>query len=504
MKKRKLLILIFSIFFVEYIQAQVDEDVSPVRRPRKFVTLTMGIDLDDPLPVLPPNYRTAGDCRTKGVARSLVAEDINSVRFTPIAEGDCTFLFKDSKGRIVAEYRIEVRKSKIDTIAKEVRSLLGDIEGIQIKVINNKVIVDGQILLPKDMNRIVSVIRQFPDQADTIATISPLAMNKISGFIAKDIGNPGIIVRAVNSFLILEGEVNSAEEKARAERITQIYLPGTLVERAVAENLLKVPRPENFGIVNDIVVKAAAPAPPSKIIQVVVHYVELSKNYNKGFDIGWRPTLASDTGVTFTQSSRNPSGTITEIKGTISNLFPKLNWAKSHGFARILESATVIVQDGAKGNIKSTQSIPYQTSTGPTGTPSTSFAEVGMVTTVIPSIIANGRDDASQNIKLQLEFSISNAVPTASGAPLSSSNVVNTELNVRSGQSAAIGGLITNSQAVDYNKVPGGAGNAIINLSASKDFRKGQSQFVVFVTPVIKSSASAGSEKIKQKFRLSE
>ncbi|MNL77338.1 hypothetical protein D3C87_2034910 [compost metagenome] len=74
-------------------------------------------------------------------------------------------------------------------------------------------------------------------------------------------------------------------------------------------------------------------------------------------------------------------------------------------------------------------------------------------------------------------------------------------MTVRDRQSAAVGGLIRNSTSTGYNR-PSGQKNPIISLYASKEFVKQQSQFVVFVTPMIKTSASAGSEQIKKKFRL--
>ena len=89
--------------------------------------------------------------------------------------------------------------------------------------------------------------------------------------------------------------------------------------------------------------------------------------------------------------------------------------------------------------------------------------------------------------------------------PLTASREIQTVLHVRSGHSAAVGGLITSDNGANYNKLPANAStNPIISLYASKDFRKNQSQFVVFVTPIIKASASAGADKIKRKFRLDQ
>jgi pilus assembly protein CpaC len=90
----------------------------------------------------------------------------------------------------------------------------------------------------------------------------------------------------------------------------------------------------------------------------------------------------------------------------------------------------------------------------------------------------------------------------SAAGPFTNSNNMQTTIIVRSGQSAAVGGLIKNNSSTDYNKLPSGAANPLFRLYASKSFQRNQSQFVVFVTPIIKSSASAGSEKVKQKFRL--
>src|SRR5690606_31529935 len=93
---------------------------------------------------------------------------------------------------------------------------------------------------------------------------------------------------------------------------------------------------------------------------------------------------------------------------------------------------------------------------------------------------------------------------TANGMPVVSANTIQTAVSVRSTQSAAIGGLVTNNSNTGYNKLPTNQPDSspLISLYTSKQFQRKQSQFVVFVTPVIKNSASAGSEKIKAKFRL--
>ena len=155
--------------------------------------------------------------------------------------------------------------------------------------------------------------------------------------------------------------------------------------------------------------------------------------------------------------------------------------------------------DGQKGDLQNTTNIPYQTAAGTTGQPSTNFAETGLKTSITPAII-NPRSDS---IRLQMEFSMASLLGLTDKGPMISKDQLTTVVIVRSGQSAAVGGLISNSSGTDYNKLPKTtATDPIISLYASKAFQRNQSQFVVFVTPIIKASASQGAEKIKEKFRL--
>jgi pilus assembly protein CpaC len=146
--------------------------------------------------------------------------------------------------------------------------------------------------------------------------------------------------------------------------------------------------------------------------------------------------------------------------------------------------------------MKSVTNVPY-TVVQSTGVTSTQFQQVGMSTTITPIIISRNSD----SIKLDMLFAISQLVG-GDGQTTTESNV-HTSITVRSGQSAAVAGLIRNNSGTAYNRLPAdAASNPIIRLHSSKAFARNQSQFVIFVTPVIKSSASAGVEKIKKKFRL--
>ncbi len=459
------------------------------------IPMSVGILHDEPVPEMPPEFELTGTY--KNFVRLEYNDGQKVLRIKPLKEGFGTLvILNKSTRKPVYEFTIDVRKTDLNRVAREITSLLNEIEGIHVRIANNKVVVDGQILLPADMKRIHSVVKQYGDLANSLVTLSPAAQVKIAQFIERAIGNPEIHCKAVNGKYILEGVAEDQNEHDRAFILAQTYIPDVVVDEAVADK--KVQERQTVAVINLITIKPPPEAEPSKTIQVVLHYVELQKDYTKGFRFQWTPDIGDGSKVNFSIGDRSPSGLTSAITGTISNLLPKLNWAKEHGHARVLQSSSIIVEDKQPGTLNSIQSIPYTVVTA-MGLPSTSFAEAGMRTTITPTIIGARSDSVS----LKMNFSVKSLIGMTTAGPLTSSREITTQIVVRSGASAAVGGLIYSDSATGYNKLPANAStNPLISLYASKDFRRNQSQFVVFVTPVIKASASSGAENIKRKFRL--
>jgi pilus assembly protein CpaC len=502
------LILLFSLSVPVVVRAADEENIvtpteeevlDAANKPttKGYINLSVGVYYDEKLEDAPKDIEIDGTFRK--FTKMQWNPDTKTLRFNPRNPGVGTLIIKHPKtGKVLMEYTVDVRKTDLQKVAREMQALLQGIEGIQVKILNNKVLIDGQILLPSDMKRIHSVVKQYGPQATSLVVLSPIAQNKIAQFIEKKIGNPEIRVNAVNGKFILEGFANSQEEKDKAEIIAKMYVPDVVVDEAVADK--KVLERKVDVVINLIQKRAPPEAEPPKILQMVVHYVELQKDYTKSFRFQWLPDIGDGSSLEFSTGGRSPGGLTATITGTVANLIPKLNWAKQHGFARVLQSSSVTVEDGKQGVINSITRLPYQV-VNAQGQPSTNFEETGIRTNITPQIMGQRSD----SVKLALNFAVKSLLSYSDQGPLTASREIQTVLHVRSGQSAAVGGLITNDSGTNYNKLPAGASkNPIISLYASKDFRRNQSQFVVFVTPIIKSSASAGSDKIKKKFRLDQ
>jgi pilus assembly protein CpaC len=471
--------------------AQTEKDVGS-----KYLILYIGIEHEETLSALPPGSDFRGDYKT--VTKLFLVRDYQKLRFVPTKPGLATVTMNDKTGAKIFEYRIEVRDSKLTRVVREMRALLNDIEGITIKIVNDKVVVDGKIIHPEDMNRIVGVLKQYAaDSVASLVEVSPFAQQKIAEIIEREINNPDVQVKARNGKYILSGEVNSQFDLGQADLIARTYVPPPMFGAAESDDVIK--KKKEDPVVNLLVVRAQPDAPPKKLIQVVIHYVELSKDYSNSSRFQWTPGISDQTALTFTRDSRAPSGVAATITGTINNLLPHLNWAKAHGFARILQTTDVITEQGVAGVVSQNTSIPYIKQTT-LGASTVDQAQVNIISDVTPDIL-NPRSDL---IRLVMKFTIGSLISITSSGPITAHNTTNTTVNVRSGESAAIAGLIRNSSTMDYNKVPDTVNNPLFSFYNSKAFQKNQSQFVVFVTPVIKSSASSGADKIKEKFRLNE
>ena len=178
-------------------------------------------------------------------------------------------------------------------MAHEIQSLLGEINGISISIINDKVVVDGEIFVPRDMKRIYNVVKEYGNKATSLVTLSASAQNKVAQFIEREIGNPNITVKAANEKFILRGTVSTKDERENANIIAQLYAPGVVTDAAVQSGVVRDRNVKNV-IINLIKVQPppAKKKTQNKLIHMVIHYVELNKEYTDQFRFQWAPGMA--------------------------------------------------------------------------------------------------------------------------------------------------------------------------------------------------------------------
>ena len=315
------------------------------RRIKRHLNLVAGIKYDEEflIPKVALNFKGAFDMveiqRIKGT---------DMFRILPVKDGSGIVTIHNKKtGQILVELRLDVRKQDNEKTLREVKAMLADIDGIEFKIVNDIIILDGFVLLPKDLVRIGNVIRQtgLDQKVKNLVSLSPIARKKIVEYIGREINNPEVTVTAVGDFIKLEGMVNNKEEKDRVIQIVNMHMPDVVSEKTQdLGNFTILSRKVGSAVDYIIDLITIRPPedkvePPPKMIQVVVHFVEFSDRYLKKFNFIFSPSL---TGIGQAASAPRAPTSIGEIASIINNLLPKINWARTHGYIRVLDTASVL------------------------------------------------------------------------------------------------------------------------------------------------------------------
>lgn len=467
------------------------------RRIRRQLNLIFGVEHDEEflIPLRPITLKGAGVTENFEINR-IGKTDFFRILPKKVSNGIATINDKKT-GQILVELRYDIRDGVIEKQMREIQALLGDIEGVEYKIVNGQILLDGYVLLSRDLIRIANVIKQFPG-VKSIATLSPIARKKIAEYIARDVNNPEVSITAVGDYIKLEGVVNSKEEHNRIKTIVGLYMPDLVTD--VAPDTLdgvKITGRKSGGDIDKYIIDLITEKkdeektePPPKMIQVVVHFVQFIESYGKSFLFRFAPSFAAGT---------TSAGSVNDTFNLISRLAPKLQWAKQHGYARVLDTASILTQDKKQGQYINTIEILSKVAAPSAGTGTPSTANNNIRANVIVELTPTIKSERSglielQNIHVKVDDNDSQKI---------TSNEVRTTLSVRDRQSAAFAGIIKKKSANEYGGDPG-VDEAIVSFQSRKKYDKSSSNFVVFVTPIIKSSASAGVDQVKKKFRLRE
>ena len=147
----------------------------------------------------------------------------NDILFTPFRNGSSVMVIKNKRNKILTRISLSIQKNNLHKIAAELRDLLVTVDGIEIKIYNNKVIVDGQVMLPSEMDRIAKVVSDYRPKVRSFVSYSPKAQKRIADLIESEIEYPEVEVKYAYNRFLLQGCVNSAEEKNRAISIASLY-----------------------------------------------------------------------------------------------------------------------------------------------------------------------------------------------------------------------------------------------------------------------------------------
>lgn len=196
------------------------------------------------------------------------------------------------------------------------------------------------------------------------------------------------------------------------------------------------------------------------------------------------PTFAVGTGAASALSIPNQIGKA--YFGIATALGSSINLSVNNGDAWILAAPELSTRSGGEAKFLAGGQIPLP-SLSSVGSGSVTFKDYGIKLTVKP--VADDKGNISASISTELS-DIDPAV-TVQGIPGFLMRSTDSEVNVRSGQTIVISGLLDQKSSNDTNKFPFLGDLPILGtLFKSNNFKNGRTDLVIFVTPMITDPTS--------------
>ena len=171
-----------------------------------------------------------------------------------------------------------------------------------------------------------------------------------------------------------------------------------------------------------------------------------------------------------------------------------MDLAESQGLVRILAEPNLTTLSGQEAQFLSGGQFPYQV-IGDNGIPGTEWKDYGIKLMFLPFVLDSGK------ISLKVNVSVSElgpVVPTTSGDAVSVlTRGANATVEIPGGETIAIAGLLSENARDGVDKFPGLGDIPILGaLFRSQEFRKDQTELVIFVTPRLANSFEGKNAKL--------
>lgn len=388
---------------------------------------------------------------------------------TAIDQGQTDIIIWDAQNK-QRSIKVQVVETDPKVVAREIRQLLKNVEGIRVMAMNSKVIIEGKALRKEDLNTIEKIAVLYP-QVTNLATLSPAVLDTISNHInieLKETGLTGVAAERLGRHIVIQGEVPGEDEKEKINIIAAAF-------DVDIKNLAKV----------GVSLK--------KMILVNVDFIEIGKNkmtetginWNDMLSIGGEITGGAAFGEDVESTQFNGAFRLSASYGaTIKMLYNKKN-------AHIIARPKLLCRSGEKAEFLAGGEIPIKIIT--LGAAKVEWKQFGIILNIEPVV------DNNDNIATAIEVENSTINDFVDGQPAFQTSRVKTNINVKSGEVIVLSGLVNREHAKAVNKVPMLGSIPILGeLFKSRAFRSNQSELLIFVTPVVMSADDPQNKQLIQ------
>lgn len=252
-----------------------------------------------------------------------------------------------------------------------------------------------------------------------------------------------------------------------------------------------------------------------RMVSFKVQIVEMKKSVVENIGIAWDKAFAGPSASVIANWSTNqnfryispgaPEGTKslpirgsgwTPFIGLTTSINSMVNLSVNNGDAYVLATPELSARSGGKAEFLAGGQVPIVMPATAGSPASVTFKDYGITLKIEP--VADENNNVSTIIKTEMS-SLDNSV-AVNGNPGFLTRKTDTEVNVQSGQTIVLSGLVNTDIQKDLSKVAGLGDLPILGaLFRSNGFRTGRTDLVIFVTPtVIDPSSNMNDERLKK------
>jgi len=384
----------------------------------------------------------------------------NEILVNGIAAGKTNLIiWGDAEQRI--DYEVLVLEQRgLSEIAEELSRLFQGVDGISIKTIGARNVIEGTVYSSDELSRINKVLESYPGVIN-LAQTGEIYNKLLAEEIKKTIGIDGVNVRYTKSGYILDGIVISEFEAQYAHQIAKSF----------ADN-----------VINALYINPNSQTEPSteQIVQLDLKIIEVSKDRFtdkiNDFTVGLDSTaLASDSE--------------SDLSGQLTITDPNLRKLTEDSNGRVLVEQSVVVESRKTANLFVGDEVPIPVQQGGNGGLSVEYRDVGITINVTPLTYKD------KTVDLEIEVSSSNITGQAiNGGPELSTARITTSARIANELNVMFAGLISQRDARDF---VGNAGNPEKSRKPNR-FNDDRREVLVMIKPRILTSLKATMPDMKR------
>lgn len=323
-----------------------------------------------------------------------------------------------------------------------------------------------------------------------------------------------ITVATVGQIAVLNGTVRSPQDSEQAQRlVTSLLNPGV--------NLNDANAPLKIGVVNRL--RTATPLQ----VQLQVRFAEVSRSFVKNLNVnltnrdqgrflfginqGKQGTISTYTGTgvdpstgatagskVFTFPAPSTGNTLLGAAGHFlgTDLLASLDFGETIGQVSTLATPSLTALSGETANFLAGGEIPIPIAQA-LGTTTVEYKQYGVSLAFTPTVLADGR--ISLHVRPEVsQLSSSGAVTLANTTiPALTTRRSETTVELGSGESMVIGGLLQNTHNNSITKTPGLGDMPILGtLFRSNAFQRNETELVIVITPYLVRPVNANQIRL--------